>query len=93
MSNSVNFPLHWVALAGVALFVSCEDDSAVVIAEVRDLEGAEQEIRIVDSPSERYRLPGQMGASGGGAVGRRRLDALHLDDPGGLDAGNRSSDA
>lgn len=51
---------------GIALLSSCEDQSSVVISEVRDLAGEEQAIRVVDSGTERYRLPRAEGMSTGG---------------------------
>ena len=49
---------------------ACSDSSGPVeITEVRELSGPDQEIKVVDSPAERYRMPSQM-ASGGDTFGK-----------------------
>ncbi len=65
---------HLRFLPGLAvmavLMSSCSDSSGPrEITEVRELSGGDQEIRIVDSPAERFRMPSQM-ANGGGNTGK-----------------------
>lgn len=57
-------------LALPLLISSCSDSSGPIeITDVRELSGSNQEIKVVDSPSERYRMPSQM-ASGGDTFGK-----------------------
>jgi hypothetical protein len=56
-------------LVGFAFLLTACSDSSVPreITGVRELSADERKIRIVESPAERFRMPGQMAGGGGGA--------------------------